>query len=181
MSIVSVNEWDTFKNIFSQNGIGDLIRQEIKVLRKLYFIKQITEQNKKYFTYTIKQNLCSMDNLFPYQVGEIRKNCWREECNLPLHYTRCLKCYLCNSINYEIIPYEVEKTFETMFSEKLWVFKRKLGDTKFNELSYEEKMEIFERIRDLRIEYLQRENACISDNRYLIDMRPCEDKLPIEV
>ena len=181
MSIVSVNEWDTFKNIFSQNGIGDLIRQEIKVLRKLYFIKQITEQNKNYFTYTIKKNLCSMDNLFPYQVGEIRKNCWREECNLPLHYTRCLKCYLCNRINECNIPYKVEKTFETLFSERLWCFKKyKLGDNKFNELSYEEKMKIFKTMYDLRIEYLQRENADISDNMYLLDIRPCENRSPIE-
>jgi len=63
----------------------------------------------------------------------------------------------------------------------LWCFKKyKLGDNKFNELSYEEKMKIFKTMYDLRIEYLQRENADISDNMYLLDIRPCENRSPIE-
>ena len=181
MSIVSVNEWDTFKNIFSQNGIGDLIRQEIKILRKLYYIEKSTNYNNKYHIALLKKYLSKfIYRLGDYKIYEEGEENICNECNKILHYDWCIKCYGNDSINMGVIRYKVEKTFENLFSERLWCFKKNLGDNKFNELSYEEKMEIFRRIWDLKIEYIQRENASITDYMYLLDMRPCEDRSPIE-
>ena len=97
MSIVSVNEWDTFLNLFSQNGIGDLLRQEIKVLRKLYFIKQITEQNSLSFMKNIKSYAriitnCLRDEHRFYRFYNEGEELICSKCNRTVHYYYCIKC-----------------------------------------------------------------------------------------
>jgi len=182
MSIVSVNEWDTFKNIFSQNGIGDLIRQEIKILRKLYYIEKTQRPNIQLHTKCLTINLPRLD-LGDYEIFEEGEEELCNKCYKICRYDKCLKC-MCKKLKYEdeymVLRrrerYEIVDKY--IINQKIWSFYRKLEDrniNNFNKLSYEDKMEIINYVsKDRKLEYMKMGRF---DNMYLCDIIPCEDKL----
>ena len=183
MSIVSVNEWDTFKNIFSQNGIGDLIRQEIKILRKLYYIEKTQRPNIQLHTKCLTINLPTLD-LGDYEIFEEGEEELCNICNRTCRYDKCLKC-MCEKLKYEdeymVLTrrerYEIVDKYR--INHLIWFFYVKLNGDNFNKLSYEDKIKIIRRVGyDRIIEYEELYNRF--DNMYMYDIIPCEDKLNTE-
>jgi len=187
MSIVSVNEWDTFKNIFSQNGIGDLIRQEIKILRKLYYIEKSLRPEIQLHTKVLTKILPRLD-LGDYEIFEEGEEELCNICNRTSHYDRCLKC-MCEKFKYDDKDIHLENILLTdterykiqrkyRINHLLWAFYYELNrhyTINFNKLSYEDKMEIFSCVaHDRDIEYME---MGIYGTKYLCDIIPCEDKL----
>ena len=181
MSIVSVNECDTFLNLFSQNGIGDLIRQEIKILRKLYYIEKTQRPNIQLHTKCLTINLPRLD-LGDYEIFEEGEEELCNICNRTCRYDKCLKC-MCEKLKYDdenIILTDTER-YEILrkyrINQCIWSFYEKLNrfhKINFNKLSYKGKMEIFSCVGDRDIEYME---MGIYGTKYLIDIIPCEDKL----
>ena len=183
MSIVSVNEWDTFKNIFSQNGIGDLIRQEIKILRKLYYIEKSLRPNIQLHTKCLTKILPRLD-LGDYEIFEEGEEELCNICNRTSHYDMCLKC-MCEKFKYqdenelltETERYEI--VFKYRFDSCIWRFHTILESrmiNNFNKLSYEDKMDLFDNMTlDRQVEYMKLYDTY--GKMYLCDIIPCEDKL----
>ena len=182
LSIVSVNEWDTFLNLFSQNGIGDLIRQEIKILRKLYYIEKTQRPKIQLHTKCLTINLPRLD-LGDYEIFEEGEEELCNKCYKICRYDKCLEC-MCEKLKYEdeyMILTRRERNEivdKYIINHLIWSFYRKLEDrniNNFNKLSYEDKMEIIANVANNRhIEYIR---MGIFDNRYVCDIIPCEDKL----
>jgi len=187
MSIVSVNEWDTFKNIFSQNGIGDLIRQEIKILRKLYYIEKTQRPNIQLHTKCLTINLPRLD-LGDYEIFEEGEEELCNICYKICRYDKCLKC-MCEKLKYDdenIIltdteRYEIQRKY--IINQNIWSFYSRLNHRfhtvnfpriYFNKLSYEDKMDIIASVSDRDLEYME---MGIYGTKYRYDIIPCEDKL----
>ncbi len=171
-SIVYHNEnFKLFISLFSQNGIGDLLRQEIKILRKFHFIEKSTRVDKITFKQVINYNIPKM-NLGDYEIYEEGEEEICNECYKILHYDKCLCC----EVPLLKFPSGISYIELTKFDYRLLNFQDELINRKidkFSKLSYEDKMEIFKNISKLQVEYCKR-GGDICDNRYILDIRPCE-------
>ena len=188
-------EFKTFLNLFTQSGIGDFLRHEINILRKLYFIEHSTYQNRHLHNWLLRTQLPTLElgdykpcenfnRDLAYEDGEDYINYFRlelggwicENCGHQNRYDECLYCDI-SSLHLndegENMLYENECDI-TQFHFKIKCFKDNLGSNKFNQLSYEEKMEIFSHIYKSRIEWYEREGTCsvFSYGMWMLDMRP---------
>ena len=187
MSIVSVNEWDTFLNLFSQNGISDLIRQEIKILRKLYYIEKTQRLNIQLHTKCLTINLPRLD-LGDYEIFEEGEEVLCNICYKICRYDKCLKC-MCEKLKYDDENIVLTDTERYKINDKyrinhlIWSFYSRLNHRfhtvnfvriYFNKLSYEDKMDIIASVSDRDLEYME---MGIFGTKYRYDIIPCEDKL----